>query len=227
MTSPDIRKGGRHRKPRPPRLRIFRSGVFRRAAAATAATTAVATLTGPTASATPDVPPPPVGFELQLNVEAKDVPLTVHGDELSRDFAGTFTARVVSRDPDDPWKLNFTIVNLDVTSEDNGDGYGRLNLGNTDGASTPDSTVHVTSQDPPQWEAMLNLDFTMDIEKPHHVPNSVALSTVEPARLSGMGTDFPPQGEPFTLQDPIRLASSGDPDNVVAEFAKFPLQISG
>lgn len=225
MTPSDIRKGGRHRKPRSPRRSIVWPRLFRRAAAATAVTTAFATFSGALSSAA-EQPAPPVGYEVQFNLEANDVPMTLHGDELTRDFAGTLTARVTSRDPKDPWKLKFRITNLDVESKDTGDGYGRLTLGNTAGASTPDSTLHVTGQNPPQWEATVHLGFTMKVEKPHHAPTDVGLTTMEPGHLTGMGSGFPPNGEPFTLHSPIKLAGP-DSDHVDAEFSKFPLRLSG
>lgn len=225
---------------------------FLKKAATGAAAAAGGLAFGGQASASPRLPDPPaVGAEIPCSCLAPGVPLTIQAATVRIDFSGQIKVRVESANPLNPWSLKLKVIGHDVSGYDNGDdgndqsdsksaqreGLGRVRIKQSDAEFTPDSLLEMTNKFPPKFEQTMFLDFTMTIENPPQGlmeralgvsmtkrPEPLVLSTKNPGKLVGQLDQFPPQGAPYKLQNPIELVLPNH-DETIATLDKFPVTV--
>ncbi|MCC3764516.1 hypothetical protein K3N28_15745 [Glycomyces sp. TRM65418] len=159
-------------------------------------------------------------------------------------LTGKLTFTIKQPDPFNPGTTPMKITGFSATSEgtaaptdsaEQDQGLGEITLEQGDFETTPDSLVKMLSQSPPQWEQTMFLDFTMTIERPPEqlialagrTEEPLVLSTKEPGKLIGQLDNFPPKGEIYQLENPIKLVIPDDPENTIAQIDKFPVKVSG
>lgn len=230
-----------------------RRDFFRTSAALAGAAAGMAAFGGAQAfAATPrQIPsPPPLGAEIPCSCLAVNTPLTVRAATVTVDFRGEIRVRVEASDPLDPWSLRLKVIGHKVSANDNGEGngggsrqdqgLGEITIEQGDFETTPDSLVKMLSQSPPKWEQTMFLDFTMTIERPpeelmrkalgvslSRSPEPLVLSTKEPGKLIGQLDNFPPKGEIYQLENPIKLVIPDNPEETIAQIDKFPVKVGG
>ncbi|MBA8824984.1 hypothetical protein FHX42_002331 [Saccharopolyspora lacisalsi] len=204
------------------------------------------------AFASPRLPEPPeVGAEIPCSCLAPGVPLTIQTSTIRIDFSGRIKVRVEAANPLNPWSLKLKVIGHEVTGYDNGDsgdnetnaksapreGLGQVRIKQSDAEFTPNSLLEMTNKFPPKFEQTMFLDFTMTIENPPQQvmeralgvsmtkkPEPLVLSTKNPGKLVGQLDQFPPQGAPYKLQNPIELVMPNH-DETIATLDKFPVTV--
>ncbi|MFV2118588.1 hypothetical protein ACE14D_09105 [Streptomyces sp. Act-28] len=186
----------------------------------------------PTATALPSV-----GQDVPCSCYAMNVPLRIRTSLVNLDFKGGINVRVEAH-PSEPF---YKAVVLKVTGhrvEAEHPELGRLTIEQDDSEVTPGSLLEVVSHFPPKLSATMFLSFTLTIERPPEadpcdepiMPRAarpLVLRTREPARLlSTELTRFPPQGDFYRLERPIKLVDP-ESDVIIATIDKFPVRVGG
>lgn len=213
---------------------------FRRTATGFAAAAgAVASLTGTPGwawSAPAGLPnPPEIGMRYAFGFRAARTSLSVLSSSATVDFRGELAFEVTAHDPMEPWNVRMRITRFHATGfDDSGNGFGQVTMERSDSTAPPDSRLVIVSENPPRWRQVVSLDAAVTLENPPSVENPpsgaghpsqgpLVLRTLHPAELVGNIASFPPQGEEYTLQQPIQLATQDG--NSPAEISTFPAQV--
>ncbi|KAI8869123.1 hypothetical protein GQ42DRAFT_156477 [Ramicandelaber brevisporus] len=177
---------------------------------------------------------PDIGTEYPLSMLAKQVPVRIRTELVSVDFSGSLKIRV-EENPND--KVNSVLLKVDgfhmnatLPGKDGSSSGGTIAIEQNDVDVDPKSTLKLTHNNPPKYENILELSFTMTIKQPDLMLRKrelLELVTKDPAKLIGSLTQFPPKGKLYQLQNPVDLVSPDDPDTVIATIEKFPVNVGG
>ncbi|GAB3652866.1 hypothetical protein [Glycomyces tarimensis] len=210
---------------------------------------------GPGVPEIPSAPAVGETFELPLASDEFGLTFTEAGRRLAgldageqasatADLEGNVDFRVADADPLDPWSMKLEISGFAMKSTtaetpaapvgpaEQDQGLGEITIEQGDFETTPESLVKMISQSPPKWEQTMFLDFTMTIERPpetaaEQVREPLVLSTKEPGKLIGQLDNFPPKGEIYQLENPIKLVIPDNPEETIAQIDKFPVKVGG
>ena len=167
---------------------------------------------------------PQVGQEVPCSSYAVNVPLQVNVLGLiTLDFKGGIKFRVEETIPGGMGGVKMKIIGEEYSADS--PILGKVTLARADVDTTPLSLLEVASNMPPVLRHTLFHDFTLTIEKPPGggsgplVLSNTRTMTTQCDRL----TTFPPQGDVYQLQQPVRLRPARRPGQVVAQLLQFPM----
>ncbi|WP_369201848.1 hypothetical protein [Streptomyces sp. PU-14G] len=108
---------------------------------------------------------------------------------------------------------------------------GRITLDKKDAEVNPENLIRLTTGFPPKLEQVLFLDLNVTIEDPPQQAQvrtaraePLVLTTKNPGKLVGQLDNFPPEGAPYKLQNPIELVYP-DRNEPIATLDKFPVTV--
>lgn len=194
------------------------------AAAAVLALAAVPLALGPAAEAAPSsqtavgAMPPPIGAEIPSSMLALDSQVRIGGDVFSVDFRGGISQRA-EVNPDDPFdSVRLRTVGFRVTAELPG-GEGTITLEQSDVDVDAASRLTQAQQFPARYEERDVIHFTATIDSPGSDP--VVLEGAKPLVLTAALSRFPSSGDVYTLEAPVNLVDSADPNTVTGTLQTF------
>ncbi|GAB3477467.1 twin-arginine translocation signal domain-containing protein [Amycolatopsis cihanbeyliensis] len=168
---------------------------------------------------------PPVGAEIPYSMLATDTQVRIRTDLVRVDFRGGIKHRVEA-DPYDPDRsVRLRTLEFKVTGklpDDNGTEGGTITLEQNNPDADVQSRLRLTQGNPPRYEMVMVLSFTMTIDRPGS--ERLVLTTEDPARLFARLTQFPPQRDLYELENPVDLVL---PDTTIVTLRRFPVKVSG
>lgn len=168
---------------------------------------------------------PAIGGEYPFTKYASKVKLRVNViGELELEFKGGIKFYVAKNLERGLGGRMLTVRGYEVSADSSE--IGKITISQSDIDTTPPSLLEVTDLLPIFCETMI-LDFTMTVEKPPGGGPPMQLSNSKPMKLvSNYLTEFPHQGAPFTLVEPVDLAPVGSPEQIVATITEFPVMVT-
>ncbi|WP_310969341.1 MULTISPECIES: hypothetical protein [unclassified Amycolatopsis] len=175
---------------------------------------------------------PPIGAELPMGWLSVNTPLEIGIRRFSVDFRGGIKVRVEANPADPGSSVRLRVIGLKVVGVlPAGDGSrqdgGTITLEQDDVDADAPSVLRLIQRNPPRYEQILRLTFTMTIDQPDSRREPLVLVTKAPAELVGELTQFPPAGDLHQLRNPVDLVQPDDPDSTIATIREFPVLLDG
>ncbi|MFG3496397.1 hypothetical protein [Streptomyces sp. NPDC047928] len=176
---------------------------------------------------------PSLGAEVPCSCYAANVPLKIRTALVNVEFKGGIKVRVEAHPSEPPHKAVVLKVIGHKVEADHPE-LGRITIEQDSMEATPDSLLKIVQHFPPKLSATMFLSFKLTIERPPGgeqgamaAREPLVLRTKEPAKLlSPELSKFPPDGDFYRLENPIRLVHP-DTDQVIATIDKFPVRVGG
>ncbi|CAL9327970.1 hypothetical protein [Streptomyces sp. enrichment culture] len=187
----------------------------------------------------PQLKPPTPGESFDLDVTAKGTQIKLGEHTYTVDLAGDLRFEVRKAPGKNPAEAVLVAVprfHLEGTPHSaRGTAAnalpGRITIDKKGTEVNPDNLITLLSSFPPKLEQVLFLDLNVRIEDPHQQAQPrtaraepLVLSTKNPGKLVGQLDQFPPQGAPYKLQNPIELVMPNH-DETIATLDKFPVTV--